>query len=189
MRLFVALHLSLEVRERVTSLLNELQRVDRKPRWVSTDALHVTLKFVGNVPDEKLPSLDCALAGVHRPAPIPLEFRGIGYFPNERRPSVLWVGIIAPPELASLAEAIDILLTPYDVLRETRPFRPHLTLARFNDTRLSHALRAQTEPQRDYFFGKQFAHEFHLIESRLKSSGAEYTTLRSYPFASQGIAC
>ncbi|HEU0369455.1 MAG TPA: RNA 2',3'-cyclic phosphodiesterase, partial [Candidatus Acidoferrum sp.] len=110
-----------------------------------------------------------------------------GFFPNARRPTVVWAGLRALQELAALAGKIVTALAVCGVSPETRPFAPHLTLARLKDTRLSDALRAQIERAQNRSFGKQIVRDFHLIESKLKSTGAEYTTLRSFPFAGEGI--
>ena len=187
MRLFVALQLSAEVRATFATLLGELRRTDSKPRWVQPENLHITLKFIGHVADDKLPLICNALAAIPVPPPIAIESNGLGFFPNARRPTVIWAGMAPLPEVAALAGRIDNALVVCGVPPETRPFAPHLTLARLKETRLSDALRAQIENAQNRSFCKQTVREFHLIESKLKSTGAEYTTLRSFPFAAEGI--
>lgn len=186
MRLFVALSISDEVRESLTALLNELRCADSTTRWVNPEHLHVTLKFIGHVADEQLSRIAGALLEVAAPAPIALQFRGIGFFPNDRRPTVIWARIQAPPELAVLATRVDEALAPCGVARETRPFAPHLTLARLKEPRLSEPLRTLTANSLDRVFGNQVATQFHLMESKTKPTGAEYTTLRSFPFTAEG---
>lgn len=186
MRLFVALSISAQVRESLASLLSELRRADCKPRWVNPENLHVTLKFIGHIAPEELPNIFEALRKVATPSQIALEFRGMGFFPNDRRPTVVWAGIQASPELAALAERIDQSLAASGIPRETRPFAPHLTLARFKEPGISQPLRALLAKRRDLSFGNQIASEFHLMESKTKSTGAEYTTLHLFPFAAEG---
>ena len=185
MRLFVALPISADVRESFASFLNELRRADSKPRWVTPENLHVTLKFIGHIADERLPNIAAALQEVAVPSQIALEFRGIGFFPNDRRPAVVWAGIQAAPELAALAKGVEQALAPCGISRETRPFAPHLTLARLQEPRLSEPVRTLIADSKDRVFGKEIAAEFHLIESKTKSTGAEYTTLRSFPFTAE----
>jgi len=187
MRLFVALQLSAEMRDTFAALLGELRRADPKPRWAEPKNLHITLKFIGHIAAEKRPLICHALAAVPAPPPMTIEFHGLGFFPNARRPTVVWAGLRAFQELAALAGKIVTALALCGVSPETHPFAPHLTLARLKDTGLSDALRAQIERAQNRSFGKQTVREFHLIESKLKSSGAEYTTLRSFPFAAEGI--
>ena len=181
MRLFVALSISAEVRDVFSALLSEFHRADPKTRWINPANLHVTLKFIGNVTTEKLSSIEQALTTIAVPRPFDLEFRGLGFFPNERRAAVIWAGIAAPPELAALATKIDEVVSTCGIDRETRPFAPHLTLARFREPHLPQALLTQAAHLRDRFFAQQSVSEFRLMESRLKSSGAEYTTLRAFP--------
>jgi 2'-5' RNA ligase len=183
MRLFVALSIPAEVRENIASLIASLRRADAKSRWVNPQNLHVTLKFIGETASEKVPAICDALATIATAQPLLLEFRDVGFFPNVRRPSVAWIGIEAPPALALLATDVNRVLTSIGVPREEKLFVPHLTIARFKETRLSPALQAEIEKHKDQSFGSCTADEIHLIESRLKSSGAEYTTLRSFPFA------
>jgi len=185
MRLFIALSISADVRESLASLLNELRCADSKPRWVDPENLHVTLKFIGHIDDERLPSIVAALQKVPAPSQIALEFRGIGFFPNDRRPTVVWVGIQAPPELAALADRVEQSLASCSISPETRPFTPHLTLARFKEARLSQDLRILIANSKDRSFGKQISTEFRLMESKTKSTGAEYTTLHSFPIATE----
>lgn len=186
MRLFVALPISAEVRESLASLLNELGSADSKPRWVNPENLHVTLKFIGHVGDQHLPNIAASLQKVAAPSQIALEFLGIGFFPNDRRPTVVWAGIQAPPELAALADRVDRSLASCGISRETRRFAPHLTLARLKQPRLSEPLRRLIANSKDRVFGRQIATEFQLMESKTKSTGAEYTTLRSFPFMAEG---
>jgi len=188
MRLFLALSISAEAREVLSALLAEFRRADPNTRWVHPASLHVTLKFIGHVATEKLPNIEQSLARVPAPRPFDLEFRGLGFFPNDRRPAVLWVDIAAPPEVAALATRIDEAVSGCGMARETRPFAPHLTLARFKAPRLSEALQTKASHYKDRSFAKQSVADFHLMESKLKSSGAEYTTLRTFPFAAQGMA-
>ena len=183
MRLFVALSISAAAREALSALLAELRHVEPKTRWVNPANLHVTLKFIGNVAAEKLPSIEHALTLTGAPVfrSFDIEFHGLGFFPNDRRAAVIWTGIAAPPELAALATRIDEVISTCGISRETRPFTPHLTLARFKEPRLSEALRPQAAHFKDRFFAKQSVGEFHLMESKLKNTGAEYTTLRTFP--------
>jgi RNA 2',3'-cyclic 3'-phosphodiesterase len=182
MRLFVALSIPSDVRENIASLIRTLRRADSKPRWVNPENLHVTLKFIGEVAAESVPSICGALQTIRPVEPLTLAFRAVGFFPNARRPNVAWIGIEAPSGLSNLAAAVNRALAPLGIAPETKPFVPHLTVARFKEASLP-ALQAEIEKWKDYSFGHFTTAEIHLIESRLKSSGAEYTTLRSFHFA------
>jgi 2'-5' RNA ligase len=183
MRLFVALEVPAAVRENVASLLQTLRAVSLQTRWVRPENLHVTLKFIGEVPQTKLAGIREALAGVRSEQSVTLDFRGLGFFPNEKRPRVFWAGIAASPNLRTLAADIDGATEKLGIPREQHPFSPHLTLARFEPPRLPEKLRAAIQENAERDFGSLHSGKFHLIESKLKPSGAEYTTVESFLFA------
>ena len=183
MRLFVALEIPSAVRENLAALLKTLRAVSPRTRWVRAENLHVTLKFIGEMPETKLAAIRGALAGVRYAQPVSLDFRGLGFFPNEKLPRVFWAGIEASPNLKTLAADIDKATEKVGIPPEKRPFSPHLTLARFEPPQLPEQLRAAIQENAARDFGSLRAGEFHLIESKLKPSGAEYTRLESFPFA------
>lgn len=185
MRLFVALEISSTVREHLAEFVNSLRAVSPQTRWVRPENLHVTLKFIGEVPETKLAPIRTALAQVRSDRPVTLGFRGIGFFPNEKHPRVLWAGIEALPNLKTLVEEIEKSTETLGVPREQRPFSPHLTLARFEPPRVPEKLREAIQENAGREFGSLRMHQFHLIESKLKPSGAEYTTVESFSFAAE----
>jgi RNA 2',3'-cyclic 3'-phosphodiesterase len=183
MRLFVALEIPSAVRENLADLLKAFRGVSPQTRWVRPENLHVTLKFIGEVPGTKLATVHSALAGVRSEQHVTLDFRGLGFFPNEKHPRVFWAGIEASPNLETLAVDIDKATEKLGITREQRPFSPHLTLARFEPPLLWEKLRAAIQENAARDFGSLRTSQFQLIESKLKPSGAEYTTLESFPFA------
>jgi RNA 2',3'-cyclic 3'-phosphodiesterase len=180
-RLFVALHVSNAIRAVVDDLIRELRPLDDSWKWTRAENLHITLKFLGEVAIDKVPSAIEILRNVPGSFSIPLKFHSLGFFPNERRPRVLWVGMDAPQSLSKLAMALDESLAQLGVAREGRDFSPHLTLARGRDAKPSRGFREAVEKCASRVFGGMNATSFHLMESKLKSTGAEYTTLESFP--------
>lgn len=183
MRLFVALEIPSTVRENLADLLKSLRAVSPQTRWVRPENLHVTLKFIGEVAVARLAAIRAGLAQVRSDRPVTLNFRGLGFFPSEKHPRVFWAGIEASPNLQTLAAGIEKAMETLGVPREQRPFSPHLTLARFEPPRLPEQLRAVIQENVERDFGSLRANQFHLIESKLKPSGAEYTTVESFSFA------
>jgi 2'-5' RNA ligase len=184
-RLFVALEIPASVRDNLAALIKEFRELssqvaDKRPRWVRPENLHLTLKFIGEVVEAKLDGIRAALSTVQTDAQLELRFHGLGFFPNENRPTVLWTGLDASPNLQTLAGDIDCALATEGVGKEKRTFVPHLTLARFDPPGLHEKLRVAIQKNGARDFGPFQAREFHLIESRLKPSGAEYTTLHSF---------
>ena len=162
MRLFVALEIPSAVRQNLATLLNSFRSVTKEPRWVRAENLHVTLKFLGEV----------GLGSVKA-----------GYEANEKHPRVFWAGMEATPNLKTLAGDIEGTMEKLGIPREKREFSPHLTLARFERPRLPEALRKLIADHRQREFGSLRTNEFHLIQSKLKPGGAEYTTIATFPFA------
>lgn len=186
MRLFVALEIPAAVRDNLAALLKDLRDLslrvgDKRGRWVRPENLHVTLKFIGEAADTKLEGIRDALAKIRSDAPIDLQFRGLGYFPHEKHPRVLWVGLNASANLALLAGDIDRALEAQGVAPEKRAFAPHVTLVRFEPPGLHEKLGAAIQKNSQREFGSFQARDFHLIESKLRPSGAEYTALASFP--------
>ena len=188
MRLFVALDLPNPVRHAITELIAKLQPKSRAARWIKSENLHITLKFIGHVPNEKLSPIQTALSSVHAAQPVELNFRGMGFFPNERYPRAFWCGITASPNLAQLAADIDCALVPLGIDSETRPFTPHLTLARFkSDEGVREEVHAVNN-MKSTDFGVSTETSFHLYESLLKSTGAQYNRVASFPFVGGSTA-
>ncbi|HEV7966427.1 MAG TPA: RNA 2',3'-cyclic phosphodiesterase [Candidatus Acidoferrales bacterium] len=183
MRLFVAMDIPEDVRSAIGGFVAKLRSACRNARWVRIEGLHVTLKFIGETAAENAERIKTALAAIPGRAPISMNFRGLGFFPNERRPRVLWAGIEADPELAALAAEVGTALHPIGVGRENREFSPHLTLARFETPRGLDALHTAIDKAGPYEFGGVTAKQFHLYQSVLKPGGAEYTRLATFSFA------
>jgi RNA 2',3'-cyclic 3'-phosphodiesterase len=186
-RLFVALDLREDVRQAIRELIGRLQPASRNARWVRPEGMHITLKSIGYARPEQLEPVRSALAAMRSPQPIEMRFRGIGFFPNEKRPRVIWSGIEASPNLAPLAADIERALEPLGIAPESRGFVPHLTLARFNPPAPADQLVRAAGELQSHELGSARETEFHLFESILRPTGAEYKKLSSYSFV-QGAA-
>jgi 2'-5' RNA ligase len=196
MRLFVALEIPEETREALGALIARLRVKCGSAKWVRPEAMHVTLKFIGHTGDENLGPIRDALAAIRETQQGEMRFRGLGFFPNARRPRVLWCGVEASPNVGPLAAAIDHALTPLGIPSETRAFTPHLTLARFNSHDLHQRgkqpaglaeIVGEVRESAAKEFGTLRAEEFYLFESKLRPSGAEYTRLETFRFAKAAI--
>jgi 2'-5' RNA ligase len=185
-RLFVASDLPAEVRQALGELIARLKLRCREAHWVRAEGMHLTLKFIGYAAGredaKKLASLCAALSAIRSDMPVEMRFRGVGFFPNARRPRVAWCGVEASPNLAQIAADMECALEPLGIPRETREFVPHLTLARFASHKgLDPLLRAADE-LKSCDFGSARETEFYLYESILKPSGAEYRKIETYAF-------
>jgi len=130
-RLFVALNFSAELRERLWAAAEPLRALDLPARWVPADDLHLTLKFLGETPEDRLEelgrALDQAVTGVR---PLPVTVEGFGAFPNAKSPTVIWAGVVSEPALELLQHGVERAFGPLGFPPEGRPFRPHVTLGR-----------------------------------------------------------
>jgi 2'-5' RNA ligase len=185
-RLFVALDVPEKVRQEIGEAVAPLQKACPNARWVRLESMHITLKFIGHVPDEKLDSIGAALQPIRSDGPVEMEFRGLGLFPNEKCPRVLWCGVESSANLAKLAADVETALEPLGIAREMRGFVPHLTLARINQekippARIEKLVKAANEVEITDF-GSARESNFYLYESVLKHSGAEYKRLQTVPF-------
>jgi 2'-5' RNA ligase len=188
LRLFVALEIPTTVREKLAGLIRTLRETCAGARWVRIEGAHITLKFIGETPPERAETIRSTLSEVRATGPVELRFAGFGFFPNARRPRVLWAGVTAGPSLSELAAAIETRLEPLGIPRESRDFSPHITLARFDSPRGLDALRAAVEKIAAPEFGFALATQFHLYHSVLKQGGAEYTRLASYQISGEPAA-
>ena len=175
MRTFIAVFPPLEIREKALIRAQRLSPGGRV-RWAKPENIHLTLKFLGNVWEERLEDLCATLEEVcGRQAAFYTGLAGFGAFPSVRRAQILWAGIGAgSSELRSLAANLDAALTPLGFERNKRPYIPHLSLARTRGKPASFEL-----PSEEYL-GEFRVRHVELTESTLTPEGATYGTLRSF---------
>ena len=131
MRLFTALDLPPEIVDRLGQLIARLKPAARI-KWSPPANLHVTTKFIGEWPEERVDELKSVLASIPSRPPIAVNIHGLGFAPNPKSPRNFWCGVVAPG-LAELAADIDAATAPLGIANEKRPYSPHLTLARIKD--------------------------------------------------------
>ena len=129
MRLFLALDLSDAIRDRISTFLDGVRPFAPDARWMPLDSLHVTLKFIGEYPNDALDQLKHSLSTITA-RPPQIHVRGYGFFPTAKSARVFWIGMDAGPELPALAATIDATTATLGIPKEDRPYSPHLTLAR-----------------------------------------------------------
>ncbi|HYZ90833.1 MAG TPA: RNA 2',3'-cyclic phosphodiesterase [Actinomycetota bacterium] len=181
MRLFVAVDVPERIKQSIESGIVGMLR-DRLPdaRWTRPQGRHLTLKFLGNVDDERVGEIGEALRAVARKhRPFDASFDDIGGFPNLSRPRVLWIGVGEGADpMSALAAGIESGLEPLGFEPEGRPFRGHFTLARFPKPRVIGALPELDVPS-DIFGVSDVV----LFRSQLHPKGARYTALERFPLS------
>jgi 2'-5' RNA ligase len=187
MRLFAALEVPEAVRENLAAVRKNFSSVGPTMRWVPPENFHVTLKFIGGVPGEKLQPIIEALRSVRADKPVQVKFSGLGGLPA----GVYWAAIESSVALKTLAAQIDQSLRPLGIVGENRPFHPHVTLARFKDRKILKKIdelihKNGTDDHGQNLkcdFGSLIATEFHLMESKTLPTGPVYSKVQSFPFA------
>jgi RNA 2',3'-cyclic 3'-phosphodiesterase len=181
MRLFTGLDLPPDVVRNLDGLMARL-RPAAPIQWSTPANLHVTTKFIGEWPPARLEELKTALGRLRSRNPIQVALRRLGFYPNAHSPRIFWCGIEAPG-LDALAAGTDAATSLLGVARETRPFAPHLTLARIKDRVDLKPLRETIAGLPSLGFGQFEARTFFLYQSALKPTGSVYTKLAEFPLS------
>lgn len=167
-----------------TANLRRSLRVDLV-RWVPPRNIHLTLKFLGDVSPSSLDLIKQMLLTEASLFPaFDVQVEGLGCYPNARRPRVLWVGLNAPPELASLQRSIEAAAARLGYESEERSFSPHLTIGRVRQNASAadlHDIRSALEATPVGLLGKARVEAIHLFRSELRPEGSSYTRLFSAP--------
>ncbi len=180
-RAFIAIELAEEIQAGLDRVLNRLRPASKAVRWVPAGNIHLTLKFLGDTPLEKIEQLKQSLASeAAQHPPFEIQVGGLGAFPNSRRPRVIWIGVQAPADLASLASGVEKAAETLGFASEERPFSPHLTLGRVSQ----HATYDEIGALADLLtkthvesLGVSSVDQIHLFRSDLRPGGAVYTSL------------
>jgi len=185
MRQFLAARLPDPVREEVASLQARVSPALRGWRWLRPEGIHLTLRFLGEVePDLDARGRELWGSAITECLPFHIRLTGLGCFPPRGQPRVLWVGIEETEPggaLAALAARLETAARELGFAAESRPFRPHLTLAR----------RARSGPTdtpdslRENGAADGWVREVVLHRSELKPTGARYTALRTFPLTGE----
>jgi len=198
MRLFIALDIDDAIRDKIRTFLEGVRGFAPDARWVRSESLHVTLKFIAEKSPENVDAIKSVLSTVAA-SPIELSFHGYGFFPTPKSARVFWIGIQSGPELVNLAHIIDDATAKLGIPEEDRVFSPHLTLARrgggSGSPRWSKAdapnkaferLSAKLAAMPSLDFGTMTAREFFLYQSQLSREGSRYTKLEAFPLRESG---
>jgi 2'-5' RNA ligase len=178
-RAFVALNLPVELIRETAPLQARLRDAAKtagmRVGWVPAANMHVTLKFLGEIPEELAPAVGEVLAkNLAGRAALPVTVKGAGVFPEGLRPRVVWIGVHSEGDaLSALAADVETWLADLGLPRESRPFHAHLTVGRVKEG--TGDLVTGLEEQ---LVGECVAEEVVLYRSVLQRSGAEYTALR-----------
>jgi len=182
-RSFVAIELPQNVKNELAQLESELERPDHRfVKWVNPGAIHLTLKFLGNVPTKQIPEISNAIEQASKEIPLlHLQIASLGVFPNLNQTRVLWAGIKGETaSLQGLQQKIDSSLVPLGFAEEKRSFTPHLTLARVREGTSLIDRKGFGELVMSTNFESKYpisVETINLMKSQLTPDGAIYTCL------------
>ena len=192
--MFVSVGLSDEARQQLVDAVDRIRKdVPDGIQWANPDGLHLTLKFLGNIPAAAVdPLLECLHAVAQEAAPFTLRLDSLGMFPNRRRPRVLWAGIVGDVDaLSRLQQASEARINALGHPPEQRPFRPHITLGRprrsvsdANLSRIGQVVFSLSPPRPVQWT----VDSIEVMQSELHPSGARYTVLGSAPLNAPSAA-
>lgn len=178
MRLFVAIDIPAEIKDALRCFVDRL-RPAAKISWSPVDNLHITTKFIGEWAEPRLEEMKRALTSVPVTGAIDINVKGLGWFPNSRRPRVFWAGVEGGEPLRALARATEQAAAQLGIPIEDRDYSPHLTLARLREAVPLERLHQTIEsfPAGCGFdFGSFSARQFFLY----LSAGGKYTQLAGF---------
>ncbi|MFP4027714.1 MAG: RNA 2',3'-cyclic phosphodiesterase [Candidatus Brocadiia bacterium] len=183
-RLFVAIDISEQSRQNLSQAVETMKKCAPELKWVAPQNMHLTLKFIGSVPDNTIPEATRVLQKTAAKAPqFRMEMHGISAFPEPDRPRVLFACIQEDSaHLQKLAEKVDHNLgSALGIKREKRNFVPHVTIARTRRGKKCPPVEELTELLSDLTFGTTEVEKFDLVKSDLTQQGPVYTTVEHFP--------
>jgi len=183
-RTFLALDLDAPIRDRLTAAARGLPQVDSRIRWVAPENLHVTLKFLGDVPETDVAEVcNAVVALAGRIEPFDFDVSHLRCIPPAGKVRMVWADVREPTgRMASVFEQAEAALSGLGFPRERRGFRPHVTLGRVKLTRNAAGLRAAAAQYADTLFGSQRAGGVVVYRSELTPRGPIYTPMARADF-------
>jgi RNA 2',3'-cyclic 3'-phosphodiesterase len=177
-RAFIAIELDRQIIDNISRAIDDLKPRIPAIRWLAKTNLHLTVKFLGDVEGAQIDSICAALRDALRLFPrCTINAKGLGVFPDLRRPKILWVGLTGN-ELAELAAKVESALVPLGFAPEKRSYTPHLTIGRWRQfDRPPRTLEQDLEFWRGFQFGACVVGQIILFQSVLKPAGATYYQL------------
>lgn len=180
MRTFIAVDLAPEIKITLESLIRSVRKNSGGIKWVRREAMHLTLKFLGDIPDDKVGAVGTLLERIAAAGrPFPLRLKGMGTFPpgGMMNARVLWAGIEEDPGIMELQAALEAEFEKAGFPREDKPFHPHLTLGRVKSTEGLEPVLRELERHREADLGEMRVTVLTFFQSVLSSSGPEYKML------------
>ena len=179
MRLFIAVEISEEIKAELVKIVDKLKEAKAEVKWVRPEGMHLTLKFLGEVGEERKEIVGNILEKVSIARPFTVTFQGLGVFPNLNNPRVVWVGIEkGREELKKINGELEKLLAEAGFPKEEREYESHLTLGRVKSGYNKAALAKKLSAEGPLTLAPLKVEKIILMESILKREGAEYRRVK-----------
>ncbi len=182
MRTFVAIELDTKIKNILSALIQKLNTSNTNIRWIKSQGMHLTLKFLGEVGESKITEVESVLGDIAADSsPFPLHLKGTGTFPSGARiPRIVWIGIEKNENLKNIQTRVENELHKIRFPKEKRNFHPHLTLGRVKGLQNLQPVIKTLSEYKTSDFGIMSVDRLTLFKSTLKPSGAEYTILSEH---------
>jgi len=183
MRTFIAIEIEPSIREKISNLIRELEKVGAKVGWVKKESIHLTLKFLGEIEERKVRDVSEKLKLISsKIKPFRIKVEGTGWFPEKsHNPRVLWIGVRYPETLKILWEEIEKEMEKIGFKREEREFSPHITIGRVKGNGSIQKV-IDSLKKHEVLFGEMDVKGITIFQSILKPDGAEYIPIEKISF-------
>jgi len=180
MRVFLAIEINKKLLEKISDVQKQFMECEAPVKYVETENLHCTLKFFGEIDDNKLDKIvDAIEAKIKNHQPFKINIKKTGVFPNERYIKVLWLGMEDIEPFSNLQKDLDEDFVKIGFKKE-RSYVPHLTIGRVKGAKNKAALLSKLEELGNIEIGEMDIDKIVLKKSELTRSGPIYTTLKEF---------
>ena len=187
MRTFISIELPDEVKKNITELVDELKNLNAAVKWVEPKNLHITLKFLGWVEEKNLDNLiELAQKAVEGSKSFKANFRGMGTFPEGKKPRVVWVGTAeGGDELCKIAQGLEKTFSKAGFRKEEREFKSHITIGRVKEKAPRQIRYEEIEKLKEKIkglenekFGETIVDRIYIMKSTLTKTGPIYEKVK-----------
>ena len=184
MRVFIGIKLDERVHNEIEKFLEPFKKISSPIRWVKPENVHITLKFIGEVPEEKYAKIENYLGEAEfDTGPFDLRLAGCGKFGRGNTLNIFWIGITPSDPLALVFKKIENILAKIGIEKENRPFKPHITVGRNKKNFNFKSFFNMIEENSQQLISEFNVGHFQVFKSQLRPEGPIYTTLKEIPLA------
>ncbi len=183
LRCFIAIEIPGPLKRSIGEMMEDLRKSGADVKWVPEENIHITLKFLGGTEETLVKTIRDSLSQKLSPySSFYITISGMGCFPDERRPRIVWVGIRDAGEVGEIQKGIEAEMKNLGFPPEGRNYSPHLTIGRVRSQKRIPEMMGRLGAYRSASFGDMEVRAVTLMQSELKPSGAEYRPLAEIPF-------